>query len=271
MSTDYFGALLRSAGRPVDGAASVHAPVSQATPATPASPGADLVEIDATHEAQRPGPGAPAAQKPQPAAPSRKATASAAAIDERRRPDNAMPEVPAGQHGARPAAPEVIDLSAPPLHSAVQAALAWVASDPQGRGNADAMPEVLAESTRVRAEAPMDDTEKAAHETDAVTLLQGNADDTADDGEGPPPGPSHSPATGHRPATPPAADRRMRAARAPAPSAREEVIEITIGAIHLHVDAPPQAGIAPAPPPAAPSLRSPTPRSALSRRALYRL
>ena len=265
MSTDYFGALLRSSGRPVDGLAPVPEPTSPPLPTSPASPGADLVEINAAHEAQRPGPGTPAAQKQQPAAPPRKAAASAAApVDEHRRPDALVQEVLAGSHRARPAAPEAIGLPPPPLHAAVQAALAWVASDPRGRGDADAMQGVLAESTRVQAEAPLNDTEEVARETDAVTPLRGDADD---DGDEPPP----DPVIGRRPATMPAADRRIHAA--PAPPPREETIEITIGAIHLHVDAPPQAGIAPAPapPPAGPSLRSPTPRSALSRRALYRL
>lgn len=55
------------------------------------------------------------------------------------------------------------------------------------------------------------------------------------------------------------------------PPAKEEVVEVSIGAIHLRVDAPPPQTVvqAPAPPPRPPPDRPP--RSTLSRRTLRRL
>jgi hypothetical protein len=263
MSTDYFSALLRSAGRPVDGAAPLQAP---------ASTGADLVEIDAEREVQAPESRNPLAQPRQPSMPAHKT----ATPTERQAAEERRPVLPAAAQPARrdtqtalpemPEVPDVPDLVPPPLHAAVQAALAWVASDPRGRGNADPAQVVVTESMAVETQAGINESDPETQQADALTRMQSNIDDRAL--------PS-SPALVHRAAPAPSTERRTRSAPAPipTPAPRQEAIEITIGAIHLHIDAPVQAGIAPAPgpPPAAPSLRSPAPRSTLSRRALYRL
>lgn len=282
---DYFGALLRSAGRAGGGApVQVHAP---ALPALPALPGADLVEIDVAHETHRPDEaGTAAARRPQPnAVPLHMAGAGLPTADGQR-PGAPRPSATPEQHDPRAAAPEAIDLSPPPVHSAVQAALAWVASDPRGRGDLGAVQVARAEGTVARDQGPLNDMEDVAQRAGAVALPQGvEVDVDVHDDDGDDDLPANAAVDRRSTATPAAAlapapavgryERRARAqsAQAQAPAPREEVIEITIGAIHLHVDAPPQAGITPAstPPPAAPSLRSPTPRSALSRRALYRL
>lgn len=179
-------------------------------------------------------------------------------------------------------APDVVDLSPPPAHTALQAALAWVASDLQGRPEAglpangerdDAVVRLSASATGIEEATQEIETPAAAYAaidgTDRIDGTDGTDEigDSSDRDALLAPGP----AAGRRLAPMPAAPRRARAATAP----REERVDVTIGAIHLHVDAPPPTAIAPAPAPAspaaAPSLRSPTPRSTLSRRALYRL
>lgn len=268
MSTPYFGALLRAAGWPAGGAA---------PPRAGASPAADLTEIDSERDVQSTEPRSPVAQPQQPLPPSalRNATARSESDTEAPQPGTAAAEPPPDQRDAQPAAPEARALAPLPLHAAVQAALSWVASDPQGRADASVARMLVAESTVVQTQADISEIEEKAQEaqgTEPDMPMQPMQGDIDDEGM---PSPS-SRALVHRHAPAPRAERHMRAAPAPAP--REEVIEITIGAIHLHVEAPPQAAIAapapaaaPAPPPAAPSLRSPAPRSALSRRALYRL
>jgi hypothetical protein len=254
MSTDYFTALLRSAGRRVGGTAPLRAP---------AAPDADLVEIDAERELLTPGLHSPLAQPQQPFMPPRKPTArNARQLAETPRPAATAAAAPNAERGVQPAPTEVTDLFAPPLHAAAQAALAWVASDPQGRIGTGAAQAAISESTAFAAPAGIEEIEEETPWIDAAAPMQSDIDD----GD-----PAPSRATAHRPAAAPRAERRARTA--PAAAQREEVVEITIGAIHLHVEAPAQASIAPAStaPPAAPSLRSPAPRSALSRRALYRL
>jgi hypothetical protein len=265
MSTPYFGALLRAAGWP----AGVAAP-----PRASASPGADLTEIDAEREVRAPASPAsrsPVAQPQQPVSPSPSSRAPAHAEPEADapRPRAAAAEALPEQRDAQPAAPEAHAVAPPPLHAAVQAALSWVASDPQGRADVSAAQMLVAESTVVQTQADISEIEEEKQETQGIEPdmpMQGDIDD-----EGMP-FPS-SRALVQRRAPAPRAERHMRASPSAAP--REETIEITIGAIHLHVEAPQATGVvpaaAPAPPPAAPSLRSPAPRSALSRRALYRL
>lgn len=262
MSTRYFGALLRAAGWPAGGTAPLHAN---------ASPGADLTEIDGEREVQAPASRSLVAQPLQPVSPSPSSRAPAHAEPEAEapRPRAAVAEALPEQRDVQPAAPEAHAVAPPPLHAAVQAALSWVASDPQGRVDVSTAQMLVTESTVVRTQADISEIEEETQEAQGIEPdmpMQGDIDD-----EGMP-SPS-SPALVHRRAPAPRAERHMRASPAAAP--REEAIEITIGAIHLHVEAPQATGVvpaaAPAPPPAAPSLRSPAPRSALSRRALYRL
>lgn len=278
MSSDYFGALLRSAGLPAAGGATVEAPGQ--------APGADLVEIDVERDATE----APVQPRPvpqQPASPARRPA------DRTPRAATAAPPPPPppGLRAAAPrpaardapaASPDGVAPAPPPLHTAVQAALAWVASDPQGRADAGA-------GLREPGATPPAATgiDEVALQADALAPVRHGADDDDAPGstrhdidgiegiddidDGSPPAATAAVPAG-RPAPRPATQRR---AREPAPAPREERVEITIGAIHLHVDAPAPAAAAvapaPAPPSAAPSLRTPTPRSALSRRALYRL
>ncbi|MDM0004339.1 hypothetical protein QTI51_01815 [Variovorax sp. J22G73] len=266
MSTPYFGALLRAAGWQ----AGVAAP-----PRANASHGADLTEIDAEREVRAPASPAsrsPVAQPQQPVSPSPSSRAIAHAEPEAEAPRTraaaaakALPK----QRDAQPAAPEAHAVAPPPLHAAVQAAVSWVASDPQGRADVSAAQMLIAESTVVQTQADISEIEEETQEAQGIDPDMPMQSDIDDEGM---PYPS-SPALVHRRAPAPRAERHMRASPAAAP--REEAIEITIGAIHLHVEAPQATGVvpaaAPAPPPAAPSLRSPAPRSALSRRALYRL
>lgn len=275
MTTDYFGALLRSAGHPLARAAAVPSP----------SPGgADLVEIDAEREMQAPA-GAMAAAQPQqprqrPGAPGRRSDPGAMHTPPpTRQQDTRLSSPPPAAHDMPTGAPDVVDLSPPPAHTALQAALAWVASDLQGRPEAglpangerdDAVVRLSASATGIEEVTQEIETPAAAYaaidgtdRTDDIDKIDDSSDRDALLAPGT--------AAGRRLAPMPAAPRRARAATAP----REERVDVTIGAIHLHVDAPPPTAIAPAPAPAspaaAPSLRSPTPRSTLSRRALYRL
>lgn len=263
MSTHYFGALLSAAGWPAGAAA---------PPRASASHGADLTEVDAEREVQAPAPRGPVAQPQQPVSPSpsSKATARDEPEAEAPRPRATAAEALPEQRDAQPAASEADAVAPPPLHAAVQAALSWVASDPQGRADISAAQMLVAESAVVQTQADISEIEQETQEAQGIDPempMQGDIDD-----EGMPSPSSRTLVPRRAPA--PRAERHMRASPVAAP--REEAIEITIGAIHLHVEAPPQAtGVvpapAPAPPPAAPSLRSPAPRSALSRRALYRL
>lgn len=260
MTTNYFGALLRSAGHPVAGVAAVQAP---------ARAGADLVEIDVEREAQATDAGTAAARLQPASAPVRQAEGGA--VPSTHAPWQPKVRAPSPLPATRDAAaptPDVVDLSPPYLHTTVQAALAWVASDPQAHAGAGTASAVDGEGTVVRLPVLAPGIEEVSQEVEAFASTEGaigGADDDDDDRGTVPQGPSNH----RRSAASPSAERRTRAA----PAAREEPIEVTIGAIHLHVDAPPPATIAPAPnpPAAAPSLRTPAPRSALSRRALYRL
>ncbi|SFO68894.1 hypothetical protein SAMN05216567_102104 [Variovorax sp. OK605] len=262
-TTNYFGALLRSAGHPVAGAASVAAvqPSVQA--------GADLMEIDAEREAQATDAGTAVVRLQPASAPVRQAEGGA--VPSTHAPWQPKVRAPSPLPATRDAAaptPDVVDLSPPSLHTTVQAALAWVASDPQAHAGAGTASAVDGEGTVVRQPVLAPGIEEVSQDVEAFASTEGAIDGAGDDDDDRgtvPQGPSNN----RRTAPVPSAERRTRAA----PAAREEPIEVTIGAIHLHVDAPPPAAIAPAPSPpaAAPSLRTPAPRSALSRRALYRL
>jgi hypothetical protein len=266
-TTNYFGALLRSAGHPVAGAASV------AAVQAPARAGADLVEIDVEREAQATDAGTAAARLQPASAPVRQAEGGAVPSTHAPwQPELRAPSPLPATRDTAASTPDVVDLSPPLLHTAVQAALAWVASDPRAHAEAGTASAVDGEDTVVRLPVLAPGIEEVSQEVEAFASTEGaidgaDADDAdADDDRGTAP---QGPSNNRRSAANPSAERRTRAA----PAAREEPIEVTIGAIHLHVDAPPPAAIAPAPSPpaAAPSLRTPTPRSALSRRALYRL
>lgn len=243
MSTDYFGALLRSAGRVAS-----------------ASSSSGLVEVDVERE---PGgfsvgagiPARPGVGREGPVSSSTSAVRPVASSPLSLAAPRSLNEAPLPTAGA-----------APDGRSLVHAAMAWVASDPQGRAPASvATPQAARFSL---------DVEDVHREQDAAPVPHGDRSNDHDDDDDRvvPVDPevhqrsSSSSSYAHR-----AALLRPSAAAA---LPHEERVEISIGTIHLHVDAPPSpsvAAAAPAPAPAAPSLRPPTPRSSLSRRALYRL
>jgi hypothetical protein len=253
MSLDYFGALLRSAGHAMT-----------ATPAVMQAAGDDLVEFDVEREAPRPEARREATPAPAPSRTS--ALPPVVAPVALQRADGELPPLPfrdtqsPATHDV-PSSPQtpLVDAS-PPLHAVVHAALTWVAADPRMR----AMPGTSAQEdppppAAFEPSTPAQPAEDASEEIEHLAPAHADAPDTL-------------PAQRPRNATRATSERRARSSTPAAPP-REEVIEISIGAIHLRVDAPaPQTIVAaPAPAPAAAPVRAPTPRSPLSRRALYRL
>lgn len=293
--SDYFGALMRSSGLAVGGAA----PAIMAPPASAPGP----IEIDIEHSvpAMQPLP-APASQHETrplsvaaasvepwsgrepatpampPAAPSVHAEAAVnrphdKAGHKEEVPTDAQPLVPPSSPSDRstPAAQ-------PQGHALVRAAMQWVAADPQ-----QAIPGPQDETRRkplaaldvaempvVRESTPTP-TPMADAEQQAILPVQtptptpkSSVTRSVEAVEDAPRHPSH-------PATP----MPVPAPFAPTPLPRDELVEISIGAIHLRVDAPATQTLARslAPPAAAPHSTAPatTPRSALARRALRRI
>lgn len=264
--SDYFGALLRAsglAGRPAAAVpvlreVDVEAPVvggsaaADATTASRESPPAALAPLPSSTDLRR----APAtaaiqgaAEGPDAAGPLAESPRGPAAADDADAP-NARPTTVSPPSRASQV---TIDLPAPPAvvsHPAVQAALRWVAADPQSPP-IDALRGLPAEGTD-RPAAPVAPTAATA----AITT---------------PPAPGDE----GRAAPPVAATVRamsIEARRPPPMSEDEPAVEVSIGSIHLRVDAPaaPQTTTraAPAAAPAALPVRA---RSSLARRALPRI
>jgi hypothetical protein len=274
MSHDYFGALMRSSG--LGAAATGVDPGGLEVDASPAA--AELPSPTGWNE-----PVSPAAAMPMAAVPAVPATTAAPVVPAplHIEPVEAGPAdavvVASAAVAARPDAAQ-----AATGHAMVDAAMRWVAADP--RQPPHAVHEAPLRPPRPLARAPVDGTRPAAQQ------------DTAPDR--PQPGPEPRPelvvdrsAETSFPDPTPLPERETRPnvlawprpARATAPSsampptaplAREDRIEVSIGAIHLRVDAPAAQTVAhAAPPPAAepPAGASPFARGALSRRALRRL
>lgn len=281
MSTDYFGALLRSAGRAVAGA-----PVGPA----PASTAADeLREINVESEA-RSSTDSPAAAGPLTLPSSVQGTPPAGRTLAAAVVPAAVPAVatagtapasaaPAGAFAVpSPPGPDAVDLPPPALHGTVLAALSWVASDPQAQAQAQTLSPSKSQgraapgsvSWREPLPSATENSEPPAHMTQEKSRDDPWAGTLArpaiDAGVVPAPAPVQS------------SVERMQlplplTATPPDESWHEELVEITIGAIHLRVDAPSPATVAQSPPPSAPAPMpaAPPARSPLSRRALYRI
>jgi hypothetical protein len=249
VSLDYFGALLRSAGHAMT-----------ATPAETQAAGDDLVEFDVEREAPR-----PEARREATPAPSRaSAVPPVVAPLALRRAGGELPPLPfrdtqsPATHDV-PASPQtpLVDAS-PPLHPVVHAALTWVAADPRMRAMAGPSPQDNPPPPAAfEPSTPAQPAEDASEEIEHLAPPHADAPDAL-------------PAQRPRNATRATSEHRA-GSSTPATLPREEVIEISIGAIHLRVDAPAPRTTVAAPAPAAAPVRAPTPRSPLSRRALYRL
>jgi hypothetical protein len=248
--SDYFDALMVSSGL-----AAAPVPKTAAPAANDASD--DIIEIDAAGEADaastpmpqhRP---SPPPDLPQDAGRVGKAKVSVSSAAAARSGEQAPP--PAGSAPPRAPAPA-------PGHDAVRAALDWIAADPQ---HADEMHEPRTQSSAAVAAT-------AAH-AGQRSLAGFAVEDRATDPPQTTPRPdlAHDEADSHfAPAISSPSDRRTGAR-----PADDEIVEVTIGAIHVHVDAPPQTIVPPPTPPqpASPPWDQPAARSGLSRRILRRL
>jgi hypothetical protein len=277
MMSDYFAALMRASNLFASSAApTLEAPlefgveVPAATPSATPAPRPVHSEIRAAVVAsEQTMPAAPVSQ-PAPAHPrddNRPATSAlpdAAAQGPRAEPSTVPPAAAQSRHGIeRPA-------DGPPRHpqadELVQAAMRWVASDPQLESPVRQVPMRRSAMMDIPAIEP---TPIAAVPPEAIAPLDPPRSTLAVDAASIP-----LPAPVAIPVQPTDSDRRHAEPEAQV-TAAEELLEISIGAIHLRVEAPaprtlarPATPAAPAQQPAAPA--SPT-RSGLSRRALRRL
>lgn len=290
--SDYFGALMRSSGLAVGGAAPVVVPQADRPPAMEVvveqrvAPAAEPPVTPAAREAV--GVAAPIPAPPAPPVPTVPPAQQPPTERDTARRESVLPEAP--QPAAMPTSPAVAaaapNMSAteigevpPPqptaqavaAHALVRAAMQWVAAGPQqdhARSLAVDMPgHERAATMRARGE--------HAEIRERHTRTSGEPGERS-------PADHHAHANPATDARPPATARPLaRAAeREPTPIApptpRDEPVEISIGAIHLRVDAPAAQTVARTPPapPAAASRAASTPRterSALARRALRRI
>ncbi|MEO6408205.1 MAG: hypothetical protein ABIO45_05565 [Burkholderiaceae bacterium] len=260
--SDYFGALMRSSAMTVGGVAPARAVPRPVTSLEVV--GERLVPATAAHAANAPIVATPVAPATVAAAtaqnnegnehagdpPARDATNSASVNDgvAQTPPEAAHPGIVARESKVAPA------------HEVVRAAMRWVAADPQ-----QAAPTPAASEHAWHEEAA---AAPQAHTTVVAVLTPPPA--RSEPAESVAPRAMVVQADARLTPTPPAAAETFAA------PAHDERFEISIGAIHLRVDAPaPQtvARTAPAPSPAARSAHvAPTPpRSALARRALRRI
>ena len=277
--SDYFGALMRSSGIDVGG----RPPQGSAPPAATAqtleaietqidvaAPGAEAPPMRAAPAESAPTPlrAAAAFAAPGLAHPARASIAAGAAesaatepvrdtdtgLETPRSDDATMADAPTRAASTRQAlTPESPAALGQVL---VRAALQWVAADPQQP------PSDPPAQRRQEAREPPIDPARAVAMPAASSFVHAE---------------TRSPSADPLAATPPRPDRFVRpvtaVAAVPAPAERDERVEISIGAIHLRVDAPAAQTVArtPAPPPAAarPAPAPTAPRSALSRRTLH--
>lgn len=270
----YFGALMRASGMPIAGRMPAVAPVESPVVETNVEVGQAPMPAHtvSTPQAVTPLHVHTAVAPPAPALPraddSHEAAAGFAAIEhaDSRAAKSAADPVPASR---------TIETTKPPLGQAlVRAAMQWVATDtPQGRSVAQVEPP---------GEPPL---AARGNETSVVASMPVGRDHRAasraqpqDDAPASAPVPDLS---AREPVAPPAVaiHPTHTATALPqmplVPGDRDEVIEVSIGAIHVRVDAPVAQTVAryAATPPAA-VRRTPTsvsPRSGLSRRALRRI
>jgi hypothetical protein len=272
--SSYFDALLRSAGR----APPLHAPQPEA-----AAAGSDIVELDVERVAT-PDPAA-RAPPPAPVAPGATPTRDARAFSTiaHASPSPAVASVPPAASSqpadvlrAAPPAPEPdarTATAAPPhtsepdahAHAVVRAALNWVAADPRRPAPTNPLappsdPTPPEPPPASRAQPPVIDT---AHVAPMRAAPPAEA------------APVAASAVVPRAGRTEARDPALPAAQAAAP--QEDRVEVTIGEIHIVVDAPVERAAARAAPPVhAPALALPAPEpaapgSGLARRALRRI
>lgn len=285
--SDYFGALLRSGGLPVSGIRPVTGDASLVRRYNPEDFGIHeideqrIVPAGAASNDQPTVPSTPAATRagsgeaealavgpvnpalPPPLKPTRPESPNAAPAPELARDDERLASPTLPMH-AEPtfSEPAASPSSGPAL---VQTALRWIAA---GERITDEASESSPTPPPLRASSEPPD----AHERSAA------ASTITPDPPAPAmpltPVPERAPMRAQPRAAPeataslrePAADRRAAVPGFP----REEVIEVSIGAIHVRVDAPPAVAVTPTPPAPQPAV-TPAPRSGLSRRALWRI
>jgi hypothetical protein len=270
----YFGALMRASGMPIAGRtpalAHVESPVVEIdVERGPAPMPARMVSTPSTPQQPVTPIRVPAAVAP--LTPTQLAGDTHEAQTGPVRTEHAGSRATEDTEAAVPA-PRTVEPSKPPLGEAlVRAAMQWVATDTQHlRGIAQAEP-----SSAQTPAARGDELSVAA--TPALREPRVDSQPHPQD-EAPAPFPVPE-LTAHEPVATPAlaATRSTRPAPAMpvAPPDHDEVIEVSIGAIHVRVDAPVAHTIArPAATPPAAARRTPTTtsqRSALSRRALRRI
>ena len=274
----YFGALMRSSGMAIAARPLARGPIAPR-----------ITEIDVERPAALPAPAAPTTATSQ-SVTATPASVPSPAVDPARRmsppddhghdvhtrpiPEQALTRA-TSDRGVEPPAPRATRaLESPqrdPGQAVVRAAMRWVAEMPQARTVAPMTTERQPSSLEIGVERPVTIASppvSRAHRLDVET-----------------PGPDATPTlqisrevTREEPvvaqAVPMPVARPTPWPTAKAPVARDEVVEVSIGAIHVRVDAPQVQTIAnPAPPPPAPARRAATSeaRSALSRRALRRI
>lgn len=270
--SDYFDALMRSSGMPIGGAAPAIAPPAIVPPAT-VPPQQAVAPVPVVHRVEQPAAPAPEgtdhAARGGPAAPTGITSQPPARA-------LAAEKVAASQPAAAPVAEPPLPARGPAL---VRAAMQWVAAGPQQAPGIEApmpprersLPAVI-EATSVSATSHVIQDRDAAPEARSPAATPRR--DTA-------PLRSTAHASPHEPeqvqVVPTRSARLSAVPPMPvAPPVRDEVVEVSIGAIHVRVDAPALQTVAgPAvtsPATAAPRAGSTTlPRSALSRRALRRI
>jgi hypothetical protein len=275
MSRDYFGALMRSSGLAVGGATPIVSPRAEAPmtleaegerPAPRAEVSAWPTVIEAPRAApQSPMPGVlPALDAPaERAEPTRQAVASDVPVST---PSptmsittKAMPPVPEPDAAGPPQAPVT-------AQALVRAAMQWVAAGPHD----------------VRTKSPVANEPKPQEATRvrSADALRGQRSPARDESPRSHPGREDAssapgaalPALATRPLFPQPATLRPESPAAASP--RNDTVEVSIGAIHVRVDAPATQTVARTPPqpPTPRAANAPRPeRGALSRRALRRI
>lgn len=283
--SDYFDSLIRSSGLTVGSSM----PTRLAPPVSRPS----LVEIDIQHSvpvtqplpasssqpATLPKAGAianeaPASQRefdPPPARPMAAISQARALADGPLASDGHAAGVHLRTQQAEPPIPSVAPAAPvppPQAHALVRAAMQWVAADPQ-----QASPEPWASAPRERFVAPTEPARPHAVISTPVAKAEAGPQSAPPAQVQPlahPLAPGED--TPRRPGTPATP---LAAPVTASPSPRDELFEISIGAIHLRVEAPTPQTVARVPPPPSAAQRAAgptiTPRSALSRRALRRI
>jgi hypothetical protein len=284
--SDYFDGLMRSSGLPLGHAPVIGPLLRGAAPMTaidvevPAdAPMLDPPDVTARATQQMFGASLVPSASPVPSAAARVSTA-ASANTARNMPPSAAPTsastepapkfdeartAPAYAPSASAFAPSIADSATAPMMAReriLQAAMRWVAAEPaQPPTEAVAAPDI----------APAVSVEKSPAEPPALVPIVSRPDPSLS-----PPARNTTARWVEPPPVPPPATQEARppsrAVAAPmpreTPPTREEPIQVSIGSIHLQVEAPAPPALRTTPVPRAPAVPPTTPRSGLSRRAL---